>query len=157
MVITDVTNKMIMPTVVSPLAFDANWFRYLKIWLLICDGIRCTARKSCSDAWNEAKIGNAVNSANATVASGTSESTVVNVRLPATCATRSSPVRRATKPASRFVVSRSMGNFCKNHSPQALHQTAIPRQNPAEQRNQGRTKAKPARKAPRSQTDPYNT
>ena len=83
-VITEVTNRMIMPTVVRPFAFDANWFRYLKIWLLICDGIRCTARKSCSEDWNEPKIGKAVNSANATVASGTSDSTLVNVRLPAT-------------------------------------------------------------------------
>jgi hypothetical protein len=33
-VITDVTNRMIIPSVVSPFAFDANWFRYLKIWLL---------------------------------------------------------------------------------------------------------------------------
>ncbi|OTP69429.1 Flavoprotein WrbA [Caballeronia sordidicola] len=45
---------------------------------------------------------------------------MVNVRLPATCATRSSPVRRATNPASRFVVSRSMGNFNKKLSPQSL-------------------------------------
>ncbi|OXC80709.1 Flavoprotein WrbA [Caballeronia sordidicola] len=42
---------------------------------------------------------------------------MVKVRLPATCGTRSSPVRRATKAASRFVVSRSMGNFSKNLSP----------------------------------------
>ncbi len=31
MVITAVRNSRIMPIVVSPFAFDANWFRYLKI------------------------------------------------------------------------------------------------------------------------------
>jgi hypothetical protein len=41
--------------------------------------------------WN---IGNAVNSANATVRIGTSDSTVVKVRLPATCGRPSSPARR---------------------------------------------------------------
>ena len=43
------------------------------------------------------KMGNAVSSARTTASSGTSDSVVVNVRLPATCASRTSRERRAAK------------------------------------------------------------
>lgn len=39
-VIIDVMMSMIRLVVVSFLVFDVNWFRYLKIWMLNCVGIR---------------------------------------------------------------------------------------------------------------------
>src|SRR5262252_727981 len=51
------------------------------------------SRSACE---SEANAGNAVTTVSATVTSGTSASRVVKVRLPATCAHRSSRKRRAT-------------------------------------------------------------
>src|SRR6185437_10400945 len=107
-----------------PFAFDANWFRYLKISLFSCAGIKCSARKICNDCWKELKIGNAVNNANATVASGTSASIAVNVRLPATCGIRSSLMRCAANRASRLSVSRSKRTL--DNKPASLLRKTVP-------------------------------
>ncbi len=110
-VITEVTTSTIRPAVVRPLALAENWFRYLKIWLLIWAGIRWSARKPCSEDWNEENIGKAVNSAKATVTSGTTARIVVKVRLPATCGIRSSAPRFAANRARRRIVTRSTLSF----------------------------------------------
>src|SRR4051794_41094040 len=68
--------------------------------LEIVFGIRLLMKYASSDArkvWNK---GNVVKTANAIVSIGTNASTVVNVRLPATCDNRSSSKRRRAKRSS---------------------------------------------------------
>ncbi|SAI56792.1 Uncharacterised protein [Bordetella ansorpii] len=64
-------------------------------------GIRLFVRKSSSARRNSWNRGNAVNSDSATASIGTMASTVVKVRLEATCSSRSSPVRSAAKRVAR--------------------------------------------------------
>ncbi|CFN67084.1 Uncharacterised protein [Bordetella pertussis] len=65
-------------------------------------GIRLLARKSSSATRNSWNTGNAVNSDSTTASIGTMASTVVNVRLEATCSSFCSsarwPAKRTTRP-----------------------------------------------------------
>ena len=89
-----VTSTNSEPAQVRLFAFAANWLRYLRTVREISIGSRLFNR-ICSIACSKRlKIGKRVKSAKLTANSGTIDSTVVKVRLPATWASRSSRARR---------------------------------------------------------------
>src|SRR5437773_1469909 len=89
-----VTSTNSEPAQVRLFAFAANWLRYVRTVRKISIGSRLFNR-ICSIACSKRlKIGKRVKSAKLTANSGTIDSTVVKVRLPATWASRSSRARR---------------------------------------------------------------
>ena len=92
-IITAATPRMARPAVVSLPAFSANCCMYTVMTRPDAAGIRFSRMKLRMAPANPANTGKAENTVSVTVSSGTNASSVVNVRLPETWASRSSRTR----------------------------------------------------------------
>ncbi len=82
--------RKLKPAAPRLLAWAANWVMYSSTWRAMVMGIRLSISQRSSTRCMRANTGNAVNTASATVAKGTSASSVVKVRLAAVRPRRSS-------------------------------------------------------------------
>ena len=98
---SEVTSRKAPPMAVSREAWRANWFRYSMMLSETDGGIRLLARKSSSATRNSWNTGKAVNNDSTTASMGTMASTVVKVRLDATCSSFSSSARWDVKRQAR--------------------------------------------------------
>ena len=94
---TAVTSRKAEPASVRLPALAANWCRVLSTVRAMPSGSRLFSRCSSRAASKRANAGKRVNSAKLTASSGTTDSKVVNDRLPATCSRRSCRARRKVR------------------------------------------------------------
>ena len=94
-----VTSTKSEPAQVRPFALSANCVRYLNTVREMSAGSRLFSSSSSSAFSKRWNTGKRVKSAKLTARNGTTDSRVVNVRLPAACGTRSSLARRMTSRA----------------------------------------------------------
>jgi hypothetical protein len=102
-----VTSMNSEPSKDSPFAFSANCLRFIRTVREMSAGSRLFSRYSSIACSNRLKIGKRVNSAKLTARKGTMDRTVMNVRLPAAWARRSSLARRTVsrvRPITRRVL-----------------------------------------------------